>query len=571
MIRAKIISALVACAFLLLVFGLIYLEVIQGNKFKGLSNKNSIRLLPQSGARGKILDRDGNVIVDSRLSYDVMISPQGSGKREEALMRLSQVLKISQNDLREKVKKDYVSMSLPIVIARNIDIKKAIELEESKLDLPGVIIQPNPQRRYPYNSLAAHVIGYLNEIDRWRLTRLADYGYNTKDIVGFGGLEEKYDYFLRQEEGGLSVEVDHRGRFVRVLGFKPPKNGKDIQLTLSLKLQRIVEGCLADRKGSVIIMDPYNGEILAMASSPVFNPSVFIDRKGYTISGIFNNRDAPLINRAISGTFPPASVFKVISAAAGLETKKVSLSKTFVCTGSTLIGKREFNCWSKHGEENLIQAIAHSCDVFFYKIGLLLGPLVIHDYALKFGLSKSSSFELPYEAAGLIPSPLWKKVNRFQKWYEGDTANLVIGQGDCLVTPLQMARMMAVFANKGYLVTPCIVKGIDGKDVSVYQKKSSHLGLKDSTIENIRLGLKEVVSLATGTGNVLSGLPVSVAGKTGTAQAPPGLSHAWFVGFFPFENPKYIICVFLERAGPGYVSTVLAKQIIEAMINEGAI
>ena len=287
-------------------------------------------------------------------------------------------------------------------------------------------------------------------------------------------------------------------------------------------------------------------------------------------SGIFKNRDAPLINRSISGTFPPASVFKVIPAVAGLETKKISLSKTFVCTGSTLIGRRQFNCWSKHGEENLIQAIAHSCDVFFYKTGLLLGPLVIHDYALKFGLSKPTSFELPYEAGGLIPSPLWKKVNRFQKWYEGDTANLVIGQGDCLVTPLQMARMMAVFANKGYLVTPCIVKAIDGKDVSVYQKKSSHLGLKDSTIENIRLGLKEVVSLATGTGNVLSGLPVSVAGKTGTAQAPPGLSHAWFVGFFPFENPKYVICVFLERAGPGYVSSVLAKEIIEAMINEGA-
>lgn len=571
MIRIKIITILVACAFLMLIFGLIYLEVIQGNKFKALSDKNSIRLLPQSGARGKILDRDGNVIVDSKLSYDVMISPQVSGSREEVLMGVSHVLKISQNDLREKIKKDYISMSVPVVIAKNIDIKKAIALEELKLDLAGIIIQPNPQRRYPYNSLAAHVIGYLSEIDRWRLTRLADYGYKTRDYVGFGGVEEKYDYYLRQEEGGLSVEVDHRGRSMRVLGFKSPKNGKDIQLTLSLKIQRIVENYLADRKGSVIIMDPYTGEILAMASFPVFNPAVFVDRKGYSISDIFNNRDAPLINRAISGTFPPASVFKVISAVAGLETKKISLSKTFVCTGSTLIGRREFNCWSKHGEENLIQAIVHSCDLFFYKTGLLLGPQVIHDYALKFGLSKSTSFELPYEAGGFIPSSLWKKVNRFQNWYEGDTANLVIGQGDCLVTPLQMTRMMAVFANKGYLVTPYIVQRIDGKDVSVYQKKIWHLGLKDSTIENIRIGLKEVVSDATGTGNVLSSLPVSVAGKTGTAQAPPGVSHAWFVGFFPFKNPKYVICVFLERGGPGYVSCVLAKQIIEAMVNEGAI
>lgn len=557
--------------FLLLAFGLFNLEIIQRKKFRDLSSKNCIRLLSQPGARGRILDRNGDVIVDSKLSYDVMIIPQEANDRDQVFMGVSRILGVSITDLKDKFKKGYISASIPVAIAKNIDIKKAIALEELKLDLPGIIIQPSPQRHYPYNRLAAHVIGYVNEIDRWRLTKLADYGYKTKDIVGFGGVEEKYDYYLRQEEGGLSVEVDHRGRLTRVLGFKPPKNGKDIQLTLNLKIQKIVDENLADRKGSVILMDPYTGEIIAMASSPSFNPAVFVERKSSSISGLFHNPDAPLINRSISAAFPPASVFKIVSATAGLETKKISLSRTFLCTGATLVGRRQFNCWNTHGEQNLIQAITHSCDVFFYKTGLLLGPQLIHDYALKLGFAKSTSFELPYEADGFIPSPLWRKIKKFQNWYDGDTANLVIGQADVLVTPIQMVRMMAVFANKGYLVAPYIVKAIDGKDISVYQKKISNTGLKESTIENIRLGLKEAVSETTGTGNVLSGLSVSIAGKTGTAQAPPGQSHAWFVGFFPFKNPKYVICVFLERGGPGYVSCVLTKQIIEAIVNEGLI
>ena len=251
--------------------------------------------------------------------------------------------------------------------------------------------------------------------------------------------------------------------------------------------------------------------------------------------------------------------------------KRSDLSRTFLCTGSTLVGNRQFNCWNTHGQQNLIQAITHSCDVFFYKTGLLLGPQVIHDYALRLGFAKSTSFELPYESDGFIPSPLWRKIKRFQNWYDGDTANLTIGQGDVLVTPIQVVRMMAVFANKGYLVTPYIVKAIDGRDISAYQRKISNPGLKESTVENIRLGLKDVVSETTGTGNVLSGLPVSVAGKTGTAQAPPGQSHAWFAGFFPFKNPRYVICVFLERGGPGYSACVLTKQIIEAIVNEGLI
>jgi penicillin-binding protein 2 len=218
-----------------------------------------------------------------------------------------------------------------------------------------------------------------------------------------------------------------------------------------------------------------------------------------------------------------------------------------------------------------MDAITHSCNVFFYRTGLLVGAQLIHDYALKFGFARATSIELPYEESGFVPSPLWKKIYKFKNWFDGDTANLSIGQAELLVTPLQIARMMAVFANRGRLVTPYIVKAIDGQDFSLSQKKISVLPLKESTIDYIRQGLRNVVADPSGTANVLSSLSVAVAGKTGTAQAPPGQSHAWFVGFFPFKHPKFVICVFLERGGPGYAASVLTKQIIEEMIEGGLI
>ena len=571
MFRAKIVNILIICLFSFLTMGLFNLQVFHGQKYKELSDRNCIRLIPQKGARGRILDREGNILADSRLSYEVMILPQDLDQVDKSLMSTSRILGLSFNNLKSTFKNGFISTSMPVTIVKNIDIKKAIALEQLKTEIPGLIIESNPVRHYPYTSLASHILGYVNEIDRWRLTKLADYGYKTKDIVGFGGIEEKYDYYLRQEEGGLSVEVNHRGRIVRTLGFSPAHNGKDLQLTLNLNLQKIVEEKLRDRTGCVIIMDPHTGEILAMAGAPNFNSQAFVDKQNSSILGILNDPDSPLLNRAISAAYPAGSIFKVIVATAALETKKIDLSTTFICHGKMLIGKKEFVCWSTHNEQNLISAIAHSCNVFFYNTGLLVGAQTIHDYAVKFGLSRPTSFDLPYETNGFIPSPLWRKINKFKNWYNGDTANLSIGQADVSVTPLQLLRMMAVFANRGNLVTPYIVKSIDGRDISAYQRKITNLSFKTTTIDYVRKGLREVILDPGGTGNVLSSLPAAVAGKTGTAQAPPGQPHAWFVGFFPFNNPKYAICVFLERGGPGYYSCVLAKEIIEAMIAQGLI
>jgi len=569
--RIKFLSFIFSAAFLVVVLALLGTEVIQGRKFRELSNKNCIRLVPQLGTRGRILDRQGEVIADSYLSYDVMLLPQHRDDIDKVLAGLSKVLDLSQQELKERFQKDFVAPSVPATIAENIPVKKAVALEEMKMELPGIIIQPHPLRHYPYGRLACHLLGYLSEIDHWRLTKLADYGYKTKDIVGFGGIEEKYDYYLRQEEGGLSTQVDHRGRFVRILGYRPPQNGKDIQLTLDLRVQKLAEEALAGQIGSVVVMEPNTGEVIALANNPSFDPAVFVERKSYSsVAGLFTNPGAPLINRATSSTYPAGSVFKVVVASAGLETGKINLNTSTSCNGKFYVGQQEFSCWDSHGTQNLIGAIMHSCNVFFYHTGLLLGPQYIYEYALRFGFSKPTGIDLPYEASGFVPSPLWKRVYHFRSWFNGDTANLAIGQGDLLVSPIQITRMMAVFANRGFLVTPYVLKAVDGKDVSLYRRKFSRINIKESTINTVRQGLRKVTEQG-GTAANLAGLGVEIAGKTGTAQVSRGLPHGWFVGFFPYKNPRFVICVFLEHGGAGYYSSTTAKHIIEGMIRKGVI
>ena len=569
--RIKIFKLSVVCAFIFMAFMLINLQLIQGRKLRELSNKNRIRLIPQQGARGKILDRYGNVIVDSELSYDVMVSPGDREGLDDTFGAIAKILGISRQELKARFNKGGVSSFSPVTVADNIEIKKAIALEELKTEYNGIVIQPKALRHYPHGTLACHVIGYLNEIDHWRLTKLEDYGYRTKDIVGFGGVEERYDYYLRQEEGGLSQEVNNAGKFVRVLGFRPPKSGKDIQLTLDLKIQKIVEEAMGERRGAVVIMDPYTGEIIAMASRPAFAPQAIIKNSAKYLPAIFQDSGAPMINRAISGSYPAGSVFKITVAAGALENAKINYATTFFCPGHMRIGKRNFACWSTHNQENLNQALIHSCDVFFYHTGLLMGPQLIRDYALKFGLGKPTGIDLPYEVGGLVPDPLWRKIYKFRNWFDGDTANFSIGQGDLLVTPIEVTRAMAVFANKGFLVTPYIVSAVAGQDISSAQRKSIKLPLKENTINYIRRGLKGVIDDPTGTGNVLFIPGLQIAGKTGSAQVARQAAHGWFAGFVPFDKPKFVLCVFLENGGAGYYSCVLAKQILEKMRAEGLI
>ncbi len=567
--RIRILFFTVAVIFIFLAISLVNLTLLQGEKFRGLSNKNCIRLIPQGGSRGKILDTGGQLIAGSAISYDVVVLPQDRQSLNKTFSRLAITLGISQEELWQKFRRGYSEPSVPVALVKNIGLEKAVALEERKLDLEGVVIQSEALRYYPHASLACHVLGYLGEIDRWRLTKLADYGYKTKDIVGMGGIEEKYDYYLRQEDGGLSVEVDHQGRFSRVLGFRPAQSGKDVQLTIDLRIQKIVEQVWEGQTGAVVIMDPETGEVLAMSSFPNFDPGLFVKKNRNSISDLFSDPASPSLNRAIAGLYPPGSVFKPVLAAAGLETGKINTLTTYYCPGSLKVGRREFKCWDTHQDQNLVQALAHSCDVFFYKTGLSVGPQVLHDYALRFGLARPTGIELPYEEQGFIPNPIWKKIYRFQKWYDGDTANFAIGQGEVLTTPLQICRMMAVFANRGKLVTPYLIKAIGGQEVWANHRRISPAHIKNSYINSINQGMRGAVAEQKGTASVLANLGISVAGKTGTAQNPRGLSHGWFTGFAPYEKPKYVICVFIEHGEHGYSAAVVVKKIFAAMMEQG--
>lgn len=568
MSRLKIIGVFVVLLFFTLVGGLFNLTVIEGGRNRQLSNKNSIRLIPQVGARGKILDRNNEIIVTSQLVYDVMVMPQPANQLAQVFVAVARFLETTPDNLAVSYRKNFVSPSLPVPLVKNVTLKKAIIVEELKLEVPGLSVVARPGRCYPYGDLGCHFIGYLGEIDRWRLTNLKDYGYKTKDIVGFGGVEDKYDYYLRQDEGGLSVQVDHRGRFIKVLGFRPPENGIDIQLTINLKIQKAAEEALGDRRGAVVIMDPFTGEIIAMVSSPRFSPADFINRNGPAISGYFRNPSAPLLNRAIGSACPPGSIFKLMTVATALELKKIDLNTTTVCPGFLMVGRRRFRCWDTHGSQSTIPAIAHSCDVFFYKTGFLLGPQQIHDYVIKFGMSKQTGFELLGEVSGFIPSPRWRGINKFRPWSDGDTANFSIGQGDVLTTPLQLVCMVSVFANKGYLVHPYIVKAIGNRDISATQRRYVRVPIKEGALETVRRGMREVVAGVRGTASILANLPVEIAGKTGTAEVPPKPSHGWFVGYFPYKNPKYAVCVFVENGGHGYLAASLLKRIVEVMKTE---
>ncbi len=547
---------------------LLHLQVFSGRALYELSERNCIRVWSQGGSRGRVFDRNGETILDNRVSYDIAVFPREESLLKESLRLVGDTLGLPLEKVQRIYRANLVSSSVPVTVARDVPLRSVLKLSELQMETGGIFIQQVPVRAYPFGTLACHALGYLNEIDQWRLTKLKEYGYRTKDLVGYTGIEEKYDYYLRPKDGGYSVEVNHRGKPLRVLGFRQPQNGKDIRLTLDVRIQQIVEAHLKARKGAVIVMDPFTGEIRALASFPGFDPSVFQNAAPAGAQESLRSAEAPFLNRCISSAYPPASTFKLNVATAALERDKLPPGRTYDCPGSFTLGKAKFGCWDTHGRENLTDAIAHSCNVFFFRTALLLGAQALHDFALKLGFGKTTDIDIPYEVRGFVPSPLWKKVSRLQPWFDGDTLNFSIGQGDMLATPLQVLRMSALFANAGSLVTPYLVSTVDTVDVSRSKRSAVRVGLKESTIEAVRRGMLQMTRDPKGTGHLLADIPVSIAGKTGTAQVPKGLSHGWFTAFFPFEKPRYCIVVFLEHGGSGHAACMVGKYIIKDMVEQ---
>jgi len=551
--RYRVLTVSITALFIFVAAGLFYMQILRFPYYSSLSKNNSIRIIPIDGPRGTIFDRNGVAVVSNRLSFDVAVIYQELRDRSKLTKVLNSVLDMSGRDVLAALEKAGRKPYIPVTIAEDVGKDKAIMLEEASFDNRGLIIEIRSKRDYLYGYEGSHVFGYLNEITEKELEGLKEYGYRRRDLVGRNGLEKYYDNYLRGSNGGTQIEVDSRGRQTRVIGIKEPSAGKDLHLTMDISLQRTCDKLLGDRKGAVVVMDPASGDILALASHPAFDPNIFIkpNMSAERLKLLNDRVGRPLINRAISGIYSPGSVFKMVISAAALDAKRISRNTTFQCAGFYMLGNARFDCWKEggHGSQNIITALKNSCNVFFYNTGRLAGSDLIENFSKLFGFGAKTGIDLPDEAKGIVPGRIWKRMNKKGPWYEGDTVNYSIGQGYLLVTPMQVLEMTAIIANNGYMVKPRIVSKIDKQDIPAEKKRT--VPIKAETINIIKEGLRDVVNSEGGTGSRAKVDGIVVAGKTGTAQNPQGRTHAWFVGFAPYQNAKLCIVVFLEHGGKG--------------------
>ncbi|MFC1631598.1 penicillin-binding protein 2 [Candidatus Omnitrophota bacterium] len=563
--RLRFLKNLILFAFLLLVLGLVQRQIVQGAYYSQLSQNNRVKLIRLPARRGFIYDRQGKLIAGARASFNVALLFSQTQNIDQSLKKISRILGLPQEGLAKQYKRNYALPFIPVVVLRDISKEQAIMLECQESEIPGLVVQTELVRDYQYEQDACHILGYLGLISETKLKQYRVYGLRATDLVGQGGLEEQFDHSLRGQPGGMQVEVNNRGHQVRVLGSKQPQPGLDLHLTIDAQLQQTVNKLLEDKTGSVLVLNPQNGEVLAMVSKPGFAPGLFLDtinakpQASQQLKRILNAAEAPLINRAISGIYPPGSIFKIVTAAAGLETAKILPQKEVLCSGHHKIGDRNFPCWNLdgHGNLDIASALAFSCNVFFYKLGLSLGVDNLTYFSRKFGLGQVTGIDLPYEAAGFVPSKSWKLKTKKERWYDGETANFSIGQGDLLSTPLQVARVVAAVANGGYLIRPHLVK-------KVGRVERRDLRLKKETWSVIKQGMAQAVSGPGGTAQRADLPGVRWAAKTGTAQASFGRAHGWFAGFYPLDQPQILVLVFLEYGGSGgEFPAMIAKQIIE--------
>lgn len=545
---------------------LFYLQIVRGAAYFNLSLNNSIRVVPLEGPRGRIIDRNGVVLADNRHSFDVTVIPQEVDDKDELFDFLAKTLRVSKNSLLQRFSQRKIAPFAPVDIAEDITKEQAIILEENKYRFPGVYIDESYSRYYPFHEVGAHVLGYVGKVNREEMDQLKEGAYSPWSIVGKNGIENFYDEYLRGQEGGQQIEVNSRGRQVRLISIREPQAGQDIQLTIDQRVQQMAYDGLAGRRGAIIVMNLDSAEVLGMVSSPTFDPNIFVDSQlSSRVGSIVTDRNSPLLNRAIKGQYPPGSVFKVPVAAAGLATDKLDPGTSYTCNGIYNLGKSQFRCLHVHGPENLFQGITHSCNIYFYNISQVIGPDSISHYARLLGLGSKTEIDLPFEEKGNIPNPAQRKLKRNLGWYTGDTLNMSIGQGDVLTTPIQLLRMMATIGRDGSEPQPYLLKSINHQDM-VKLSSTRHVKMIPQVYEILHNALRMVVSDSTGTAHTLDFPDLKVVGKTGTAQSTRGKdSHAWFVGYTSDGKPRVAICVFLEYGGSSYNSVLIVQQILKQM------
>ncbi|HEY7165132.1 MAG TPA: penicillin-binding protein 2 [Candidatus Binatia bacterium] len=587
--RARLLYFVVIFAFLGLISRLLFLQVVEGERYTFLSENNRIRIKRIPGTRGMVFDRQGQLLVDSRPSFDLLFVPEDTQEPEQTLRKLAEYLHRDEKEFLAILDENKNRTAFDeLIIGRDVDWSTVVAVESHQLDLPGITLRTRPRRSYAEGPIAAHVLGYMGEIGSRQLKLLKDQGYNVGDEIGQYGLERRWEELLRGQSGGQQVEVDALGRRVRVLHEVADVPGYTVRLTLDRELQATAFEALQGKEGTIVALDVQNGAILAMVSTPAFDPNIFARGiKGDEWRGLITDRLRPLSNRAVQGQYPPGSTFKIIMAIAGLEEGTIQPDAYISDPGFFYFGNRSFRDWKKggHGSVNLHRAIVESCDVYFYQAGQKLGIDRIAKWARAFGLGEKTGAVLDDEKSGLIPDSEWKQKRYRQPWFPGETLSVAIGQGYVTVTPLQLANMMAALANGGTLFRPRLVSKVESVDGAVVREygpeKIRTIDLKQNTLDRVRSALADVVRAPGGTGAAARSELVSIAGKTGTAQVVEmkggyvkteqlayfNRDHAWFVSYAPVENPRIAVVVLVEHGGHGGdAAAPLAKKVIEKYI-----
>jgi penicillin-binding protein 2 len=574
--------------FLVLGYGLWRLQVVGSGKYESMAEHNRVRTVPILAPRGKILDREGRIIVDNYPSFSVLLLRDQVKNLDADVDKIAAGLNLSPKEIRDRVRRvQFAPGYEPIILKDDITPDELAFIESHRIELPELETIMVHRRLYPKNGFMAHVIGYVGEVSEQMLNSPRYELYEPGMVVGQFGLEQQYNDLLMGKDGERRVVVNSRGKQVgEPLSDTPAAPGKQLKLTIDLDLQIAAEEALGNRNGAIVAMDPHTGEILAMVSRPTFDPNKFAVRiTSREWSDLVNDKDHPLMNKAIQAQLAPGSTFKIIMSTAGLQEGAAQTLHVNCPGGATFYG-RYFKCWISaehrggHGGVEISRGIYQSCDVFFYTLAERLGIGKIAKWASALGIGKKTGIDLPNEMSGVMPSEEWKIRNYKQKWYAGETISVGIGQGAVAVTPIQLLRAISGIAMGGQLRRPHMVFEDEVpepmlKQVTATYADEVNLPLDPQNVQIITDAMSQVPSPAgTAPSAALPG--IDFAGKTGSAQTMSNalaqkLGHAhsmndnsWFVGFTPRRNPDVIVCVLFEGGEHGQFAARLAAQVIYA-------